>query len=169
MSPHKGVHVAAAVARAAGMPLRIAAKMREPAERDYFDRAVAPLLGNGIEYLGEVNCTDKRDLLAHAICLLNPIIWPEPFGMVMIEAFACGTPVIATHHGSAPELVTDGITGFVCSTEAGLVGALGRVHDLDRATCRDDAARRFSTRRMVADHVALYEAVIADHQPVRAA
>ena len=106
------------------MPLRIAAKLREPAEQAYFDRAVEPLLGDGVEYVGEVGGAEKLDLLAGAMCLLNPIAWPEPFGMVMIEALACGTPVVATPCGSVPELVTDGVTGFVRADDAGLAAAL---------------------------------------------
>ena len=95
MSPDKGVHIAARAARRAGVPLRIAAKMREPAEFAYFEREVKPLLGGGVEYVGEVGGQAKLELLARATCLLNPLTWPEPFGMVMIEALACGTPVVA--------------------------------------------------------------------------
>lgn len=157
MSPDKGVHVAARVARAAGVPLKIAAKMQEPPERAYFDEMVAPLLGGDIEYVGEVGGRDKLDLLAGATCLLNPLAWPEPFGMVMIEALACGTPVVATPCGSVPEIVTDGVTGFVGATEAAMVEAVRRAGGLDRSACRKDAVERFSTERMVADHVALYE------------
>jgi glycosyltransferase involved in cell wall biosynthesis len=156
MSPDKGVHTAARVARDVGVPLRIAAKMREPAEQAYFEDEVAPLLGDGTEYVGEVGGDDKLDLLASARCLLNPIAWPEPFGMVMIEALACGTPVIATPGGSVPEIITDGATGFIAADETELAEALTRVGDLDRSRCRKEASERFSTERMVADHVDLY-------------
>jgi len=156
MSPDKGVHVAARVARDAGMPLRIAAKMREPAERVYFEEHVAPLLGHGVEYVGEVGGDDKLDLLANACCLLNPLAWPEPFGMVMIEALACGTPVVATPAGSVPEIITDGVTGFIAADEGALAAALERASELDRRRCRKEAAERFSTERMVRDHVDLY-------------
>jgi len=159
MSPDKGVHVAARAARAAGVTLRIAAKMREPAERAYFDQQVAPLLGGLVEYVGEVGGADKVELLAGASCLLNPIAWPEPFGMVMIEALACGTPVVATPHGSVPELIADGVTGYVRPDETGLADALQRVDRLDRERCRKEAAERFSTDRMVIDHLRLYEKV----------
>jgi glycosyltransferase involved in cell wall biosynthesis len=169
MSPDKAAHVAARVAREAGMPLRIAAKMREPAERAYFDAEVAPLLGGDVEYVGEVGGREKLELLADAACLLNPVAWPEPFGMVMIEALACGTPVVATPCGSVPEIVCDGITGFVRSSEAELIEALGQVGELDRAWCRRDAEARFSTQRMVADHVALYRQAVATHQSIAAA
>jgi len=160
MSPDKGVHVAARVARAAGVPLRIAAKMREPAEHVYFTDQVAPLLGGDVEYVGEVGGTEKLDLIAGASCLLNPLAWPEPFGMVMVEALACGTPVVATPCGSVPELVTDGVTGIVRADEHDLVTALRQIGDIDRGRCRKEAAERFSSERMVADHLALYEEVV---------
>ena len=161
MSPTKGVHVAARIAHDAAIPLRIAAKMREPAERAYYDACVAPLVGGDVEYVGEVGGADKLELLAGAACLVNPVAWPEPFGMVMIEALACGTPVVATPHGSVPELVTDGVTGFVRATQSELALAVMHTADIDRTNCRKDAAERFSTERMVADHVALYEHVVA--------
>jgi glycosyltransferase involved in cell wall biosynthesis len=159
MSPDKGVHVAARAARAAGVPLRIAAKMREPAEHTYFEEQVAPLLGGLVDYIGEVGGAEKLELLAGASCLLNPIAWPEPFGVVMIEALACGTPVVATPHGSVPELIADGVTGYVRLDETGLADALQRVDRLDRERCRKEAAERFSTDRMVIDHLRLYEKV----------
>ena len=162
MSPDKGVHVAARIAREAGADLKIAAKMREPAEEAYFDAHVRPQLGDGVEYVGEVGGQDKLDLLAAATCLLNPIAWPEPFGMVMIEALACGTPILSTPCGSVPEIVCEGVTGFVRDTEEGLVEALQRVGELDRTWCRKDAQARFSTERMVADHVALYRQLVDD-------
>ena len=166
MSPDKGAHVAARVAREAGIHLKIAAKMAEPAERAYFARKVEPLLGDGVEYVGEVGGLAKLGLLGGATCLLNPIRWAEPFGMVMIEALACGTPVIATPLGSVPEIVDDGLTGFIRDREAGLIDALGRVGDLDRAKCRRVARDRFSVDRMVGDHVGLYRAVMEEHQPL---
>lgn len=161
MAPGKGVDVAAEVARAAGIPLRIAAKMREPAEREYFETEVRPLLGDGVEYLGEVGCADKLDLLGHATALLNPIRWEEPFGMVMIEALACGTPVIATPNGSVPEIIDDGVTGRIAGTRDELVGALADLDALDRGACRDAVQTRFSARRMVEDHVELYRRLLA--------
>jgi len=135
--------------------------MHEPAEQAYFNQAVAPLLGGDAEYVGEVGGRDKLDLLAGASCLLNPLSWPEPFGMVMIEALACGTPVLATPCGSVPELITDGVTGFVRATESEMADTVLRVAELDRSRCRKEAAERFSTERMVADHIALYEQVSA--------
>ena len=168
MTPDKGVATAARVAQAAGVPLRIAAKMREPAERAYFDAEVAPLLGDGVEYVGEVGGAAKSALLADATCLLNPLAWPEPFGMVMIESLAHGTPVVATPFGSVPELVRDGVTGFVRTDEVGLADALLRAGSLDRAACRADALARFGSPRMVADHVRLYERVL-DRRPAQVA
>jgi len=167
MSPDKGVHTAAAAARAAGMPLRIAAKMREPAEHEYFRACVEPLLGGDVEYVGEVGGSDKLALLGGASCLLNPIAWCEPFGMVMIEALACGTPVVATNRGAATEIVRDGCTGFVVDDGDDLVTALYRVADLDRAACRRDVEERFSAQRFVADHVALYEGIVDARHAVR--
>lgn len=161
MAPAKGVDAAIRVARAAGVPLRIAAKMREPVERDYFEQAVRPLLGDGVEYLGEVGAADKRALLGRAVALLNPIRWDEPFGMVMIEALACGTPVIAFARGSAPEIVEDAVTGYLGRTESDLVEALVTAERLDRGACRAAVATRFCSRRMVDRHVELYEAVAA--------
>jgi len=156
MCKEKGVDAAIRVARRAGIPLRIAAKMGEPAERAYFEQEVRPLLGNGIEYVGEVGGVDKLALLGGAMCLLNPIAWPEPFGMVMVEALASGTPVVATPMGSVPEIVDDGVTGFVRSGEDSLADAVLAAAYLDREACRRAVAGRFSAERMVADHVALY-------------
>jgi glycosyltransferase involved in cell wall biosynthesis len=159
MHPDKGVHVAARVAREAGMALRIAAKMCEAHELAYFKERVEPLLGGDIEYVGEVGGKEKLQLLSGAICLLNPIAWPEPFGMVMIEALATGTPVITTPSGAAPEIVEDGVTGYLASSHLELVAALSKVGDLDRLACRWAAEQRFSAERMVAEHVAVYQAV----------
>ena len=159
MTPDKGVHTAARIARDANLPLRIAAKMREPAEFAYFKDAVAPMLGGSVEYIGEIGGRAKQLLLAGAACLLNPLAWPEPFGMVIIEALACGTPVVATPCGSVPELVTDGVTGFVRCEAEELGRAMQGIRQIDRAACRKAVEDRFSTARMVADHVQLYERV----------
>lgn len=159
MCPEKGIHTAAAVARAAGMPLRIAAKMSEPAERAYFEAQIRPLLGGDIEYIGEVGGQAKFDLIGAAVCLLNPIDWPEPFGMVMIEALAAATPVVATPCGAAPEIVDEAVTGFLRRDPGGLAAGLTRVGELDRAECRRSAEERFSASRMVSEHLALFRAV----------
>ena len=133
MSPDKGVDVSVRVARQAGVSLRIAAKMREPAEVAFFEQQIAPMLGDGVAYVGEVGGRDKLDLLAGARCLINPIAWPEPFGMVMIEALAVDTPVVATPKGSAPEIVTDEVTGFIGAYEDELAAAVACASDLDRS------------------------------------
>jgi len=163
MSPDKGVHTAARVARAAGSRLLIAAKMNEQPELEYFDALVRPLLGGGVEYVGEVGGSAKLDLLSHASCLVNPMAWPEPFGMVMIEALACGTPVVATPCGAASEIVREGITGFLRSDEASLVQVLPWVSELDRNACRRSVESHFSAERMVAEHIATYERAITAH------
>jgi glycosyltransferase involved in cell wall biosynthesis len=156
MTPSKGIREALLVAREAGLPLRIAAKMREPLERQYFDECVRPLLGGNIEYLGELNAEEKYQLLGGAFALLNPIQWPEPFGLVMIEALACGTPVVATPCGSAPEIVADGKTGFLRSEVPSLAAALNHARELDRHRCRETAVSCFGTSRMVDAPVGLY-------------
>ncbi len=160
MTPSKGIREAILVAREAQVPLRIAAKMREPLERQYFDACVRPLLGGDIEYLGELNAAEKYQLLGGAFALLNPIQWPEPFGLVMIEALACGTPVVATRRASAPEISTDGDTGFLRLELSALAQALTRVPELDRKRCRERAVTCFSTSRMVAEHLQLYRRLL---------
>ncbi len=161
MNAGKAPHVAAEIARAAGYRLLIAAKMREPAEKEYFDAKVRPLLGQDVAYVGEVEREAKLELLRGADCLLNPIAWPEPFGMVMLEALACGTPVLTTPWGAAPEIVLDGEVGFVRAGSAELGAALSRLGEIDRADCRARAATHFSVDQMVAKHVALYEETLA--------
>ncbi|HEY5153966.1 MAG TPA: glycosyltransferase, partial [Acidimicrobiales bacterium] len=169
MAEAKGARRAALVARRAGVPLMIAAKMREPAERHYFEREVRPLLGAGVTYLGEVGGAEKLELLGGARALLNPIEWPEPFGLVMIEALACGTPVLAFPNGSAPEIVDHGVTGFLCRNAADMETALGRVDQLDRSACRRAVERSFSTTRMVQQHLELFTRLLAgrsgEHRP----
>jgi glycosyltransferase involved in cell wall biosynthesis len=160
MAPAKGVDIAIRAAREAGTPLLIAAKMREPAEVEYFESCVRPLLGGEVEYLGEVERAEKLELLRRARALLNPLRWREPFGMVMVEALACGTPVIAFARGSVPEIIDDGRTGWLCVDEPALVRALGRIDRLDRAACRRAVETRFSTARMVQEHLELYQAVV---------
>jgi glycosyltransferase involved in cell wall biosynthesis len=144
MAPGKGPDAAIRIARAAGVPLRIAAKCREPAERAFFAECVEPVLGDGVEWLGEVAVAERDALLAGARGLVFPISWPEPFGMVMIEAMACGTPVLALACGAAPEVVEDGVTGFVREDEAGLVDATPRIAGLDPAACRAHVETCFS-------------------------
>jgi glycosyltransferase involved in cell wall biosynthesis len=156
MSPDKGPREAVLIARTAGVPLRIAAKLREPAEQEYFEAEVKPLLGADVEYVGELGEKDKLELVGESFALLNPIQWPEPFGLVMIEALAAGTPVVATPAGSAPEIVDDGITGYLRNDRLALAEALVAAADLNRSDCRAAAVARFDTDRMIREHVQLY-------------
>lgn len=158
MAPEKGAHRAIRVARAVGLPLRIAAKMVTPDERRYFETAVAPHLGGGIEFLGEIGFDDKVALLADAVALVNPIRWPEPFGLVMAEALACGTPVLALGYGAAAEIVDQGRTGYLAAGTDDLTRYVARLDRLERAACRASVEVRFSATRMVRDHLRLYRA-----------
>jgi glycosyltransferase involved in cell wall biosynthesis len=163
MSPVKGVRQSIEIARKAGVPLVIAAKMREAGEREYFEAEVEPLLSHDICYAGEVAREAKLRLVGGAMALLNPIRWDEPFGLSMVEALACGTPVITTPRGAVSEIVDHGITGFLTSTTEAAVTAVGAAAELDRRACRAAVETRFSARRMVADHLALYHDVISAH------
>ena len=160
MSPDKGVHRAIEVARRSGMPLVVMVKMRAPEEHQYFRDVVEPMLGSDVELLLEPDEAHRIDLVGRAEALINPIMWPEPFGLVMAEALACGTPVVASPNGAAQEIVEPGVTGFLESDVDGLVEAVGRVGELDRDVCRAAAERRFSMHRMVDDHVRLYRRLI---------
>ena len=167
MNADKGVHRAIEVARRAGVPLKIAAKMREEAEVAYFDSVVRPMLGGDIEFLGEVGPAEREALLGSAIALVNPIAWPEPFGMVMIESLAAGTPVLTYAIGAAPEIVDDGVTGFLGSDIDSLADAVSLVDGLDRRRCREVVETRFSAERMVAEHIDLYSALMERRSPDR--
>jgi glycosyltransferase involved in cell wall biosynthesis len=162
MSPDKGIDRAIRVAREADVPLRIAAKISDAHEHAYFSEVIAPLLGGSVAYLGELGLADKTELLRHATCLVNPLRWDEPFGMVMAEALACGTPVVATPTGSVPELVDHGVTGWLGTSTQELVTGVRRAADLSRRACRSVALERFSPERVTAAHLALY-APLADH------
>ncbi|MEP7046895.1 MAG: glycosyltransferase family 4 protein [Ilumatobacteraceae bacterium] len=157
MAANKGVHRAVAIARIAGMRLKIAAKMREPHEVAYFEEFVEPHLGDDVEFLGEVDAAGKRELLASATALLNPISWREPFGMVMLESLACGTPVVGCPQGAAPEIVEHGLTGFLGDSDAELINGLLSIDRIDRAVCRQQARQRFSVERMVEGYVTVFE------------
>jgi glycosyltransferase involved in cell wall biosynthesis len=159
MAGDKGAHRAIEIARKAGTRILIAAKMRETRELQYFAEQVEPLLGKDAHYLGEVSHERKLELLAGASALLFPIRWNEPFGMVMVEAMACGTPVLAFEEGAAPEVVDHGRTGFLCEDDGAMVDALGRIGDLDRRDCRLSVEGYFSTNRMVTEHIELYESM----------
>lgn len=160
MCPDKGADTAIRVARAARRPIVLAAKVRDPDEQSWFREAVRPLLGTDAIFVGEVDADGRRELLGRAEALLNPLRWAEPFGLVMVEAAASGTPVLALRSGSAPEVVEDGVTGFVCLDEHDMVDRLELVATIDRATCRERARARFGAERMVADHLALYRRTV---------
>jgi len=169
ISPEKGLDTAIRVARKAGLPLRIAA--RKPlhlkgnanvdADWEHYRNDVKPLLERGhARLIGEVAGEDKDRFLRNAAALLFPIRWPEPFGLVMAEALACGTPVIALSGGSVPEVIEDGVTGFICSSEEEMVAAVGRLSEIDRGRCRAEAERRFSPEAMATAYESLYECLL---------
>lgn len=168
LSREKRVDSAIEIARRAGLPLKIIAKV-DPADAIYVEREIRPLLdAPGVEFLGEGDEQAKGALLGGAAALLFPIDWPEPFGLVMIEALACATPVIAFRRGSVPEVVEHGCTGFVVDSIDEAVAAVGRLGTLDRADCRAEFERRFSAERMALDYVRVYRAILG-HRPERLA
>jgi glycosyltransferase involved in cell wall biosynthesis len=147
------------IARLAGLPLRIAAKI-DPVDQKYFERAIKPLLKDSqIEFLGEIGGAQKCSFLSNASAVLFPISWPEPFGLVMIEAMACGTPVIAFPGGSVTEILEDGVTGFIVRNEKAAADAVTRIPTLSRSRCREVFEKRFSVRRMCEEYVRVYERV----------
>ena len=160
MSPEKAPHLAIDAARRAGRRIVVAAKCREPAERAYFDAMVRPRLGPGVEWIGEADTATKKDLLSRASCLVFPIQWEEPFGLVMVEALACGTPVVALRRGSVPEVVVHGETGFICDTPEELPAAIQRAGELLPARCQKDAYRRFDVSVMAAGYERVYQALL---------
>jgi len=163
ISPEKRVDRAVEIAEKAGVDLRIAATV-DPKDQRYFEEKIEPLLkGKGVEYLGEVDERGKSALLGGARALVFPVDWPEPFGMVMIEAMACGTPVIAFRNGSVEEVVTDGVTGFVVEDCAGAVKAVERLDEISRGQCRAEFERRFTVDRMARDYLGVYERVRSSH------
>jgi glycosyltransferase involved in cell wall biosynthesis len=159
VSPEKRPELAAEIARRAGLPLVMIVKRREPAERDYWDEVVVPHLGGDVEVLDEPPHEVKVGLIGRAKALLFPIDWPEPFGLVMAEAMACGTPVIARPFGSAPEMVEEGVTGFLRSTIDGMVDAVADVGRLSPADCRARAELWFSAAAMVHAYERLYRRI----------
>jgi glycosyltransferase involved in cell wall biosynthesis len=168
-APMKGAHHAIEVAKRAGMPLKLAGEV-QPAFRDYWERDVKPHIdGRQIEYIGEASHSVKNELLSRAAALLFPIGWEEPFGLVMIEAMACGTPVLAFSGGSVVEIVQPGVSGWICA-DAGDMAARARTLDIPAAACREYAQRRFSVERMVEQYCRLYaslgSAARLDHRPI---
>ena len=159
ISPEKRVDRAIAIAKACGYPLRIAAKV-DTVDAAYFAKEIEPLLDHPlISFIGEIASADKNDFLGGSRALLFPIDWPEPFGLVMIEALACGTPVLAFRGGSVEEIIDSGTTGFVVDDLADAVDAACRIEMLDRRRCRESFERRFTVERMAADYLRMYQAV----------
>ena len=165
IAPEKGVDQAIRIAIRCGIPLKIAAKV-DRADEEYFSGIIRPMLDHPlVEYIGEISDREKSDFLSGAVGLLVPIIWPEPFGLVMIEAMACGTPVIAYNRGSVPEIVEEDLTGYVVEDETGAVAAVGRLAQLDRGTVRKQFETRFTARRMALDYLAAYQSLIEAREP----
>ena len=169
ISPEKGVDRAIRIAGKAGLKLKIAAKV-DNADKEYYDTEIKPLIqGNSnVEFVGEINDAQKPDFLSGAHALIFPIDWPEPFGLVMIESMACGTPVIAFNCGSVPEVIDDGVSGFIVNDIDQAVAAVGKIHTLSRDTVRATFDRRFTSRRMAEDYVDVYETLAQRPPRIRA-
>lgn len=162
ISPEKRADRAIEVARRSGVPLRIAAKI-DDTDRAYFEEHIEPMLETShVAFIGEVGPDTKGEFLARARALIFPIDWSEPFGLVMIEAMACGTPVIAYGLGSVPEVITDGVNGFIVEDIDGAVEAVGRLDEIDRARCRATFEERFTVERMARDYLRVYDGLIAE-------
>ena len=160
ISPEKRPDRAIRIAREAGIPLKIAAKV-DRVDHEYFQTQIKPLLKDpGVEYIGEIAESEKSEFLGNAYAYLFPIDWPEPFGLTMIEAMACGTPTIAFGCGSVPEVLQDGVTGFIVSSEREAVKAVSRIPQLSRSTCRAMFETRFTDVRMAKDYVQVYQSLI---------
>jgi len=156
MNPEKGAHVAVEIARRTGKKLLMVSKMTEPHEKAYFKEKVEPLLAPNIEIMGEVDTETKIEMFKKASCCLFSIQWPEPFGLVMTEAMACGTPVLAMKNGSVPEIIAHGKTGFICNTTEEMVEAVSRVKEINPLDCRRHVEDNFSTARMVEGYERAY-------------
>ncbi len=159
-NPDKGAHLAIDAARAAGRRIVLAGKVNEPAEEEYFEQAIRPRLGDNATYVGETDAAGLRELCAKAACLLFPVRWPEPFGMVMIEAMACGTPVVALRFGSVSEVVVDGRTGIICDSVDELASGIAAAIELEPAACRAHVARNFDLTGMAEGYEKVYRLVI---------
>ncbi|MCY0388523.1 glycosyltransferase family 4 protein [Robbsia sp. Bb-Pol-6] len=165
VSPEKGLDRAIRIAAKAGLPLKIAAKL-DNADRAYFESQIKPLLSQShVEFIGEISEAQKPAFLGGAHALVFPIDWPEPFGLVMIEAMACGTPVIAFNRGSVPEVIDNGVSGFIVEDEIGAVAAINRLHLLPRAGVRRRFEERFTAKRMAQEYVLAYEKLIHQQRP----
>lgn len=167
ISPEKKPDAAIRIACRAGIPLRIAAKV-DPVDREYFAQVVKPLLDHPlVDFVGEVSDEAKNDLLGSALALLFPIDWPEPFGLVMIESLACGTPVIARNRGSVPEILQHGETAWICETEDEMVRAVEQVRSIDRARCREAFEHRFTVATMAARYLEMYDSLVRRNESPR--
>jgi glycosyltransferase involved in cell wall biosynthesis len=165
IAPEKGVDRAIRIAIRCGMPLKIAAKI-DRADQEYYDETIRPLIDHPlVEYIGEIGDHEKSDFLSGAIGLLVPIDWPEPFGLVVIEAMACGTPVVAYNRGSVPEIVDDGLTGFIVEDETSAVAAVRRLPQLSRGAVRKQFEARFTARRMALDYLEAYRSLMEAAEP----
>jgi glycosyltransferase involved in cell wall biosynthesis len=162
MHPNKGAHLAIDAARAAGLPIVLAGKCSEQVELAYLEQEIKPRLGKDTELFGVADAAAKRDLLSRACAMLFPICWEEPFGLVLIEAMACGTPVVALRRGSVPEIIVNGVTGIICDAPSHLPEAVGQARQLDPAACRAHVAARFNTELMAARYEDAYRRVLAD-------
>ena len=161
IAPEKRPDHAIEIAKRVGMPLRIAAKV-DPMDREYFQSEIEPLLTHPlVEYLGEITDAEKNEFLGGAAALVCPYDWPEPFGLVLIEALACGTPVLAYRRGSIPEIIEDQSTGFVCEGLTEMAEAVDRIQEIDRHRCRRVFEQRFSVERMALDYLRVYELLVA--------
>ena len=169
VSPEKGLDRAIHIAGKAGLKLKIAAKV-DNADKEYYDTIIKPLIRDNahVEFIGEINDQQKPAFLSGAHALIFPIDWPEPFGLVMIEAMACGTPVIAYRSGSVPEVIDDGVSGFIVGDEDEAVRAIGRLGELNRETVRATFDRRWTARRMAEDYVSVYEELAQPKRRLRA-
>ncbi|WP_456431806.1 glycosyltransferase family 4 protein [Thermosulfuriphilus sp.] len=166
ISPEKRPDRAIKIAEMAGVPLKIAAKV-DSADRQYFEEVIRPLLKSPwVEFVGEIGEGEKNEFLGQALALVFPIDWPEPFGLVMIEALACGTPVIAWRCGSVPEVIEEGVAGFIVESLEEAVVAVEKVASVDRAGCREFFERRFSASRMARDYLDIYEAIVGEKYPL---
>jgi glycosyltransferase involved in cell wall biosynthesis len=162
ISPEKRVDRAIEIAHQAGMPLRVAAKIDE-ADRNYFDEEISDLLANSdVQFVGEIGEPEKSDFLGNAAALLFPIDWPEPFGLVMIEAMACGTPVVAFRGGSVAEIIDEGVTGFIVENVEEAIEAVKRIPMIDRRGCHQRFLKRFTSRRMCEQYLTAYERCISE-------
>ena len=166
IAPEKGVDRAIKIAMHCGIPLKIAAKV-DRADQDYYDELIKPMIVNNplVDFIGEISDHEKSDFLSGALGLLLPIDWPEPFGLVMIEAMACGTPVVAFNRGSVPEIIDEGLTGFVVEDILSAAGVVNRLAQLDRTAIRKQFEKRFTARRMALDYLAAYRSLTEAQAP----